>query len=333
MNVIEFFIEICCFSDTKNEVLLKYLSLDKKNANKQLIRLKLSKNKTYLFENKTKKNSKPKIKNFYSLCRDICDDSIIRFNITDINTFIKTDNPNLILERFCLMYQYNLEITLDNLENINFNFKNNKYLFEGIKNFEKINFSFENSNLEYSKMKLNLEKLQKSNKELEIKAKELTKENTKLNKLSKKLEDDYIENLNKSKKLTKQNEDLMKKIGELEKSLKEIKNKYKNSIVIDEMLFSDFNKKYIMIHTSNLNIVDKIHPDIEFIKFDVENDIDLFLSKLNYQYIEKVFVESKYIKSSTLNQINIFCKNKNIEYRRMLFSLEKELNEKLSKLK
>ena len=72
MNIIDLFIDICCFSDHKNETLTKFLNLDNKKNTNNLIRPKLLQLKKGNFSS-NKKNKINQNKNFSDLIYEIAD--------------------------------------------------------------------------------------------------------------------------------------------------------------------------------------------------------------------------------------------------------------------
>ncbi len=341
MNIIDLFIEFCCFSEDKNEILIKFLNLDnkkyiKKNIN-NLIRPKLLQLKKNNFSN-IKKDKNNKFKNFSDLIYEISDNSLEKYNyIGNELEFLKCKNTNLNLEKLCVLYKYYPNEAISNVDLIYKNFKNNKYIFDKIKGFEESNIEI---GIIIDKNKLNklnskIDLLTIENKSLEMKNRDSLKEINKILKFNLKLEKEKKILKDENKTLENYNLKLQDKIKTLEEKIKYYEEYYKDSIIIDKSFGQSENFKFCMIHTLKIKVLQKIHSDIKFVEYkDINNnEIEKFILNLKNSNIENIFIQSNNIKQSILNDIIFKSKKQNLKCFRIFFNNEKELNEKLCELK
>lgn len=337
MNLVDLFIEICSLDDSKNEVLHNYLNIDKNKSNKMLIKCKLNKNRVYLGDRQIT-NKKSKFKNLISLVDDIYENLIHKNKDLDTKNYIRSTKSNV--EKFSILYKEYNSLLIDNFELIRKNNNEQKYLLSYLDGFEEIKSEkiLVNDNNELKNCINQLKLLKKEKKISDTKIKDISKENTKLNKSLTKLQSDFNELLSLKNSLNQNVEKLNVEKSKLEEEILNYKLAIKNikkldTVVIDDRFSGEVSINYSFIHKSELDIIKKIHSDISFTSINTIKDMNSFIVEQKDKNIYKIFVESKNMKSLDIQKINDICKEQDVIFERIFFSFEKELNEKLSKLK
>lgn len=369
-TILDVFLEISNSKECLDLIFKKYItSTQKSNLNINMANNRL---KTILKQNDKKclvgKYKKISGDTLIILSKQIATEALNRYKSTEnILEFIKSDEARELmdLEKFCIgIINFNEKLK-DNLDLIVENYKQNNYIFKGIKDLEinedvVLNPSFE---VEMESIKIQMKNIQNrleildrenislknENKNLKNKNKNLNDENKLLKKENKKIKTD-IEKIEKDILKKSEENDIRlseafnlkeqlrlkeKSIIDLNQTIKNQGETLKNAIIVDEFTRPEIVKKNIcMLHTSELFLVDKIYYDVKFIKYtDVVNELRTYFKKLRQEGIFTVGLQSNSIGSFKIQQILSMAKDEKIQMYRLSFNTEKELCEKLNILK
>lgn len=355
-TILDAFIEISNSKESVEMIFNNYMIVSQKTlpstaiAHNKLKSILKQNNKKSLI----KKYEKMSGDTFIVLVKSIAQESLNRYKVHDdiLGFLTSRKSGNLVnLEKLCVaILNFQNEIK-DHLELIVKNHQEGLYLFNGIELFSQNEDTQTNNNLEkevdnikksMNEMKKQLELLTKETNELKLENNELLNENKnvkkEVRKKTKEIEKKEIEKNSINKELIKIKKNLKVKDEEILKLKDTINNKNKileEAIILDKFIIpKEINKNTCIIHTSPLLMVDKIHYDIKFIKYDsVYKDIHTYLKKLKSDGIFKVGIQSNEISSFKLQEIIEIGKEEDMKINRVFFNTEKELSEKLIMLK
>ena len=357
-NLLDVFLEIVNSDECLSFVYNNYLVLSKSVYPKTQLAFNKLKNILKLNQKDSlKKYKRFKGDAFIILVKQISNDALNEAT-TKEDRFRFLINPDIgkveNLKKLCVaIIDYPNEIN-SNWELIINNHKSEKYLFNSIecfsvdkvdnnkvkKNDDKEQVIEKNSLINEYRNKINL--LEKEINKLSSENTDFSKRNKGINKQlknkEKELEMSKTENNYIKLEVKKAKDDLKQKnieINDLKLQL-DIKNKIiENSILLDGFpIFEESEKKICIIHTMPIFILDKIYYDIEFINYnEVYNSIEKVLKTLKEQGIIKIGIQSNNINSYRLKNIIDIANQQNLIIYRIFFNTEKELTERILKLK
>lgn len=355
-TILDAFIEISNSKESIEMIFNNYMIKSQRNFKNLLI--EHNKLKSILKQNTKKalikKYQKMSGDTFIVLVKGIAQESLEKYkNPDDVLGFLASkNNGDLInLQKLCVaIVNYQNEIN-NHLDLIIENHNEGRYLFEGIEMFS-INECIEiNNDIEkevnkikksMDEMKKRLELLTQETNKFKLDNKELLDENRNLKKeIRKKIKDinkGDRENDILNKKVLNLNKVSILKDEEILKLKNEIKTKeniLKEAIILDEFAIpKDIEQNICIIHTSELLMVNKIHYDVRFTRYNsVYKEIKNYIKKLRLDGIYKVGIQSNAINSFKLQEIIEIGKEENIKIYRLFFNTEKELSEKIITLK
>ncbi len=362
-NILDVFLELSNSNEALEMIFQNYISSSQKTiSNTKIAHNKL---KTILKQNDKKclvaRYKKISGDTFIILSKQIAAEALKKnINKNNVIEFIKSNESRYLMdiEKFCIgILNFNEKLE-DNLDLIIDNHNKKTYIFKGIEgldvNEELIinqNFEIEMENIkkQMKDIQKRIEILDKENLELKEENNKLLNENKLLKKEVKKNDKEIVKTKNLILKTERENDikarekkqllnELnlkIKEIVDLNKNLKKQNEVLENAIIIDEFIKPEVSKKCIcVIHTSELLMVDKIHYDVKFIKYDnVEHGLKNFFKNLKSEGIFKVGLQSNSITSFKIQKIKSLARDEGMQMYRLSFNTEKELCEKLSILK